>query len=77
MATDWEVVRTMERFGGHFIRILAELCHRADPENLAKIKATWPEYWAEYQQLAKLAKEAEMSDAVKAQDAREHDASPR
>lgn len=59
MPTDWEVVRTMERFGGGFVRTLAELCHRADPENLAKIKATWPEYWSEY---------AAMSETVKAQE---------
>jgi hypothetical protein len=58
MPTDYEVVRAMHTYGGHFTRILAELCDRADPVNLAKIKATWPEYWQEY---------AEMSDLVKAQ----------
>lgn len=60
MPTDWDVVRTMERFGGGFVRALADACHRADPENLAKIKATWPELWAEY---------AEMAETVRAQDA--------
>ncbi len=52
MATDWEIVQAMDRFGGSFVRALAELCHRADPENLAKIKETWPEYWQEYAELS-------------------------
>ena len=56
MATDWEVVQTMERFGGSFVRALATCCHCADPENLAKIKATWPEYWTEYARMADLSK---------------------
>ena len=58
MPTDFEIVRTMSIYGGSFIRTLAELCNRADAPNLAKIKATWPEYWQEY---------AEMSELVKAQ----------
>jgi hypothetical protein len=53
--SDYEIVRTMERFGGSFVRTLAELCNRADPQNLAKIKATWPEYWQEYAEMARLA----------------------
>lgn len=57
MPTDWDVVRTMERFGGSFVRALAQCCHAADPVNLAKIKATWPEYWAEYAEMSVLVKE--------------------
>lgn len=49
---DWDVVRTMERFGGSFVWTLAQLCHLADSDNLARIKAAWPEYWAEYAELA-------------------------
>lgn len=52
MPTDWDVVRTMERFGGSFVRALAQCCHRADPQNLAKIKACWPEQWAKYSDMA-------------------------
>lgn len=57
--TDWDVVRTMERFGGSFVRKLGELCHLADPVNLAKIKATWPDYWQEYADMAKQVKAQE------------------
>ncbi len=28
---------------------LAEAAYRADGENLRRIKAAWPEYWAQYQ----------------------------
>lgn len=52
--TDYAVVCAMERYGGHFIQILAQLCHRADPVNFAKIKAAWPEYWREYSETAKM-----------------------
>jgi hypothetical protein len=52
MATDWEVTQAMETFGGSFVRNLAALCHTADPVNLAKIKATWPDYWLEYAEIA-------------------------
>lgn len=53
MPTDYAVIRTMEMFGGGFVQTLAQLCHRADPDNLARIKAAWPEYWAEYAEVAK------------------------
>jgi hypothetical protein len=43
----------MQAMGGSFVQQLGRLCERADPINLAKIKATWPEYWEEYADLAK------------------------
>lgn len=64
MPTDWEIVRTMERFGGSFVRTLGQLCHLADPDNLQRIKAAWPEYWLEY---------AEMAEQVKQRDATAQD----
>lgn len=45
-------MQAMERYGGGFVKTLAAIA-RADAENLAKIKATWPEYWAKYEQLVK------------------------
>lgn len=57
--TDYEIVRCMHRFGGSFVRHLAELCEKADPVNFAKIKATWPDYWQRY---------AEMVPHMKARD---------
>ena len=43
----------MEDMGGSFVKQLGALARRADPINLAKIKATWPEYWAEYEQIGR------------------------
>jgi hypothetical protein len=31
----------------------------ADQENLAKIKTTWPDYWAQYQRMAQQLSEVE------------------
>lgn len=45
---DFEVVEKMEKYGGSFVKKIAELCHLADPINLQKIKETWSEYWHEY-----------------------------
>lgn len=46
------VVSAMAKYGGSFVKALAELCWRADPINLTKIKRAWPEYWAEYETIA-------------------------
>lgn len=50
---DLKTVEAMERYGGSFVKQLAQLCHRADPINLKKIKAAWPEYWREYEARSK------------------------
>jgi hypothetical protein len=46
--TDYEIVQAMERFGGGFVRALALAFTAADPVNTAKLKAAFPEIWAEY-----------------------------
>lgn len=45
---DVEVLHTMKMHGGGFTKALAEAGFRADSANLAKIKAAWPDIWAEY-----------------------------
>lgn len=50
---DHKVIKAMLRYGGSFVQCLAECAFRADPINLAKIKATWPDYWQEYTNFAK------------------------
>lgn len=40
----------MRKYGGSFVKLLGELAERSDAENLKKIKATWPGYWADYEQ---------------------------
>ena len=49
--TDLEVIEEMELRGGSFVRALAAAARYADPINLAKIKAAWPEYWEAYRSL--------------------------
>lgn len=43
----------MEKYGGSFVEALSDLVRRADANNLAKIKATWPEYWKQYEEMGK------------------------
>jgi hypothetical protein len=49
----------MMEYGGSFVRKLGAAALVADPENLAKIKATWPDYWAQYDRMAKQISEVE------------------
>lgn len=55
MIQDHDVIEAMKRYGGSFVFYLAEAAAHADAENLAKIKATWPEYWKQYEDMARLA----------------------
>ena len=45
---DLKAIETMHKRGGNFARALAHAAAAADPENLAKIKQTWPEIWEKY-----------------------------
>ena len=49
---DHIVIETMMRYGGSFAKSLAYAARFADPENLEKIKKTWPEYWQKYSEMA-------------------------
>jgi hypothetical protein len=55
--TDFEMAEAMQRYGGSFVQCLGMLWMRADVINRAKILATWPEYCAEYCDLARLKRE--------------------
>jgi hypothetical protein len=56
---DKKTIETMMEYGGSFVRKLGAAAYVADEENLAKIKATWPDYWAEYSRMAKQLSEVE------------------
>jgi len=56
---DKQTINTMMEYGGSFVRKLGAAAYVADKENLAKIKATWPDYWAEYSRMAKQLSEVE------------------
>ena len=56
---DFDVARTMIEYGGSFVRKLGSAALVADQDNLQKIKTTWPEYWAQYDRMAKQLYEVE------------------
>lgn len=56
---DSDVINTMIEYGGSFVRKLGAAAFMADSENLAKIKQTWPDYWAQYSRMAKQLSEVE------------------
>jgi hypothetical protein len=45
---DLKAIENMHQRGGNFARALAHAAAAADPENLQKIKGTWPDMWEGY-----------------------------
>lgn len=52
--TDDQILDAMTRYGGSFVRTLADLYRRGDPENQAKLRATFADYWDDYTDTARL-----------------------
>jgi hypothetical protein len=50
---EFEVVAAMTKYGGGFIKALAECFRRADHGNWRKLRATFSGYWAEYAEMAR------------------------
>lgn len=48
----FKVVEAMEKYGGSFIKALAECFHRADLLNFAKLEEAFPEYWERYKKMS-------------------------
>lgn len=51
MAADYWTLEAMRKYGGGFVKQLAELAVHADRFNMQKIKSAWPEYWDQYEKL--------------------------
>ena len=49
---EFEVVETMTKYGGSFVKALAECYHRADNNNFIKLKIAFPEYWKQYEEMS-------------------------
>lgn len=49
---DYWTVQAMKRYGGGFVRALADAAILADDDNLSRLKAAWPEYWLKYSDLS-------------------------
>lgn len=48
---DERTLENMERYGGSFVKALAELYRRADPANKKKLKECFREYFEKYKNL--------------------------
>jgi hypothetical protein len=49
---DYEIIEFMEKYGGSFVKALAECLRRADPINYQKLKTAFSEYFMEYAKMA-------------------------
>lgn len=50
---DFWTLKAMSKYGGGFVRALAQAAYQADSNNLARIKNAWPEYWKEYAKMGR------------------------
>jgi hypothetical protein len=50
---DFATTNAMLRMGGSFVKALAMAARAADPTNLAKLKAAFPDYFEKYAELGK------------------------
>jgi hypothetical protein len=62
--TDRDVARTMQEYGGSFVRALGAAALAADPVNLKKIRDAFPDYWANYARMAQQLSEVEKQASV-------------
>ena len=46
-------LEAMENYGGSFVKALAVCFHKADPGNFKILKKAFPEYWKQYEEMAK------------------------
>ena len=46
---EFRVVENMSKYGGSFVKALAQAFYHADPNNLKKLRDTFNEYWREYE----------------------------
>ncbi len=49
---NWEITEAMIKYGGSFVKGLGELHRKADDINKIRLKKAFPEYWAEYKEIA-------------------------
>lgn len=56
---DRDVARTMQEYGGSFVRALGTAALAADPTNLKKLRDAFPDYWSNYNRMAQQLSEVE------------------
>lgn len=50
---EFEVVETMAKYGGSFVKALAKCFHRADSNNFFRLKIAFCDYWEQYEKMSK------------------------
>ena len=50
---DFLVIQAMKKYGGSFVRALAEAATKADEDNLRRMREAWPDYWFRYSAMSK------------------------
>lgn len=48
---EFEIVETMEKYGGSFVQALSMCFKKADSNNFQKLKRAFPDYWNEYEEM--------------------------
>lgn len=48
-----KIVEAMTKYGGSFVRALAEAFYHADPINFINLQTAFMEYWVEYEKMTK------------------------
>lgn len=51
---EYDVIEAMHRYGGGFVQALAKCWWMADAENKARLRATFPEVFEQYTEMARL-----------------------
>lgn len=51
---DHQTIEAMKRYGGGFVKALADAALLADDINLERLKAAFPEYWKKYSDMARV-----------------------
>jgi len=46
---DLELIGMMARYGGSFVKALAEAAYKADESNYQRLKAAFPDIWQSYE----------------------------
>lgn len=58
---DIKIVEAMEKYGGSFVKALANAARHADHQNLGKLRQAFSEYWSTYREMAGLLPKTELS----------------
>ena len=45
---DTKIIAAMLKYGGGFVKSLANAANNADQHNLQRLKSAFPDYWADY-----------------------------